>query len=396
MKKSSGSLSEGWSVLHLSTGHEGGAGIAARRLNSALNRAGVNSKFIALKNKNYTPRKNEYCIRRNLREKLLGKFTTFLQNCFSSEVLFTLFSTELLSSGRVQKFGGPDKTILHIHNWFNLTSQKQLIKLGKKGYAIVITLHDERFFTGGCHYSLGCLGFKSNCSSCPRIPKSMEFFPKQNLISANKISQIPKFIAIAPSEWIASQAKVSTILEKQRIEFSTNTLDEFNSTDFIKPLVAGKANIKVGIASMVSNSYVKGGDLVMRLQEIIKEENASIELLFLNSDFSQEAPEENFWKKIDFLLVASRADNSPNVVHEAKSFGIPIMSSDVGGIPELLDEEFDVVIPISQISPEKLFERINQWEPTLRFDQVGMQKDFRRLSDASLERHIEIYRSLMS
>ena len=37
-----------WEVIHISTGHEGGAGLAARRLNSALNAKQINSKFVAL------------------------------------------------------------------------------------------------------------------------------------------------------------------------------------------------------------------------------------------------------------------------------------------------------------------------------------------------------------
>ena len=51
-----------------------------------------------------------------------------------------------------------------------------------------------------------------------------------------------------------------------------------------------------------------------------------------------------FWESIDFLCVPSNADNSPNVIHEAKQLGIPILGARVGGIPEMLNPRFDILI----------------------------------------------------
>ena len=59
-------LNENFSIIHLSTGHDGGAGLAARRLNGALVNAGCNSQFMALKNKGYVPQINENSLGRNL------------------------------------------------------------------------------------------------------------------------------------------------------------------------------------------------------------------------------------------------------------------------------------------------------------------------------------------
>ena len=44
-----------YTVIHLSTGHLGGAGLAARRLNSQLNAAGVDSRFYALGRSDFKP-----------------------------------------------------------------------------------------------------------------------------------------------------------------------------------------------------------------------------------------------------------------------------------------------------------------------------------------------------
>ena len=62
----------------------------------------------------------------------------------------------------LKKFGAPHETIFHIHNWFNLINLMELRKLLDLGYGVVFTLHDQRLFTGGCHYSLNCSKFKIN------------------------------------------------------------------------------------------------------------------------------------------------------------------------------------------------------------------------------------------
>ena len=46
--------------------------------------------------------------------------------------------------------------------------------------------------------------------------------------------------------------------------------------------------------------------------------------------------EENPYSLMDILVVPSRQDNSPNVIGEALMNGVPVIGSNVGGIPELL------------------------------------------------------------
>jgi glycosyltransferase involved in cell wall biosynthesis len=54
-----------------------------------------------------------------------------------------------------------------------------------------------------------------------------------------------------------------------------------------------------------------------------------------------------FWSSIDCLMILSKADNSPNVIHEAKINGIPIIGSNVGGISELLNSKYDFLIDLN-------------------------------------------------
>ena len=61
-----------WQVIHLSTGHAGGAGLAARRLNEALNESVITSKFMALAHRDYRPAENEFEIYRSLLRRVVS------------------------------------------------------------------------------------------------------------------------------------------------------------------------------------------------------------------------------------------------------------------------------------------------------------------------------------
>lgn len=385
-----------WTVLHLSTGHEGGAGIAARRLNTALNKAGVKSNFIALRNGNYKPAVNEYALKRNTKHRLLSKASTLIQNLLSDKVLFTIWSANLLTKRRLQKFSNSDVTILHFHNWFNLTTQKRIIKLGKMGYPIVITLHDERFFTGGCHYAFECSNFKAYCYPCPQLIKPLSIVTASNLNKARQINSIPNLAIIAPSKWIENEANNSSVFKNQnRIFFIPNTLGDFS---FRMPQEIEKLPEKlltVGVASKISDSFVKGGDLIRQVEELVKFEKAPIKIIYLNSAECQADPESNFWLHIDLLLVPSRADNSPNVIHEAKTFGIPILGSNVGGITELLQEGFDELIPFAHLSPDYVFERLKSWRVKDERQKSEMQNIFHQYIHGGITEHIALYEKVV-
>ena len=107
---------------------------------------------------------------------------------------------------------------------------------------------------------------------------------------------------------------------------------------------------------------------------------------------------DKFWSDIDYLLVLSRADNSPNVIHEAKNRGIPIIASKVGGIEELLDSKYDIPVDLNDLNPQTLIEKF------LKILQLGILPEtssviFSRYQDYSrnsLEEHIKIYQELIN
>lgn len=66
----------------------------------------------------------------------------------SRRTFFSSISMKSFSSTEITNWIKPGEGIIHIHNWFNMISYKQISELIDLGYKVVCTLHDERMLTG--------------------------------------------------------------------------------------------------------------------------------------------------------------------------------------------------------------------------------------------------------
>lgn len=383
-------------VIHLSSSINGGAGIAAQRLNAALVELGVNSKLLTLSRVN---REAQIHVRRTISQFFLGKFNALIAGLVSKRTFFSIQSNNSLSIRKIQKYLSPTEGIIHIHNWFNLISEATIFQLIEKGYKVVLTLHDERLFTGGCHYALDCRQFEQACKVCPEIPKSLQILP--NRVFAKSWAAISNLDSpldvIAPSNWMAREALRSTLLGHANIHVIQNSLNNFGleipRVIPSKNLSVNPRVIRLGVASKDPSSYIKGGDLIETMHQDV-DFNSHFRLIFM-ADYSDQS-KELFWNDIDFLLVASRIDNSPNVIHEAKSLGIPVIGTNVGGIPELLTSS-DLLIEFSNLNKEYFLNIKNGLLSKLQdINKLqANQNAFKRWSAESAILHRELYKRII-
>ena len=83
-----------------------------------------------------------------------------------------LFQVDIANAGtditRMEAFHWAD--IIHLH-WVNqgFLSLNDLERIMASGKPVVITLHDQWYFTGICHYSGGCDKYRSQCEHCPML-----------------------------------------------------------------------------------------------------------------------------------------------------------------------------------------------------------------------------------
>ncbi len=347
-------------VLHLSTSHSGGAGIAARRLHSRLLQEGINSGFLTLESQNFEANPNDFVVKRNMVARFASKFTSFINSLLYKNTYFTLISFSNLTLKKLRKLGIDQDTVLHLHNWFNLLNFRSLKNLLSAGFRIVITLHDERFYTGGCHYTLQCSNFTDTCSDCPLIPQeSFKFLIVRNHRRLKELVDTygQQLTFVAPSHWILNQAKMSSILGHAQIIHQPNFHGEFESDFKNLALDSGARQpnqFNIGVGSADSNSPLKGADFIPAIFRNLKHDEILFNLLELVQFPKNQNGYMQFWKDIDCLLVLSRADNSPNVVHEAKIVGVPVIATRVGGIPELIDPINDFLFDLDDTLIEKV------------------------------------------
>jgi len=345
-------------IIHLSTSHNGGAGIAARRLNTALNLEGIDSTFVSLEDYISSPSINELRVSRSIFKKLLCGLTTLLSNKLMKKTYFTLLSISSVRINEIVQNADPKKTIIHVHNWFNLISFRDLLYLLRAGFKIVFTLHDQQHFD---------------------FHKNQLFF-------------------FAPSQWMFHKAKESNLLTKSNLFVAPNPHGTF------KPDISTKRNLYnstageliLGVASFDKNSPLKGNQLVLHLSQFLNSEGLSTKLIYL-SDYQTGNRSDNFWASIDFLLVLSIADNSPNVIHEAKLLGIPVIATNVGGIPELTSEPYDLTVEFDSNINDTVLNFLKNYIIN-QVNSVSHQitRDYKDKSKGSLDKIISYYLGIMA
>jgi glycosyltransferase involved in cell wall biosynthesis len=386
-------------IVHLSTSHTGGAGIAARRLNNLLRSKSIDSYFVTLNKVFYKPDLGEIIINRSILRKFFGGVVSKFNKSLAQQTYFSLASISAISLRELKKFGDSKTTIFHIHNWFNLLSLRTIENLFKEGYHLVFTLHDQRLFTGGCHYSLQCEGYISNCHKCPFLKAPINLATRLNLRRLKKMifRYQQQITIIAPSKWILNSAKSSNILGNSNIQQISNIHYGFNATSkpFSSLRIGIEKPIKFGIASMDKSSSIKGGDLVDQLMRVITTDNLEVRILALYDFFESKIDPLKFWGNIDYLLVLSRADNSPNVIHEAKINGIPVIGANVGGMSELLNPEYDFPIEMNGREVNQILKIIKEISTSKKkSDPKLIQKNYSEFISSELSKFLQVYESV--
>ena len=375
----------------------GGAGLAARRLNQSLIAIGVDSTFYAFDHETFNPSRREASLLRSTLTKVLSKAVTFLNLKIGEKVFFSLFNLNALNGDFFVPYKNKN-TILHFHNFYNLIDPQTILALSNRGYNVVVTLHDQRMFTGGCHYAFDCNGFESDCVSCPQVPKLLRPLVSRNMRFTRELAhQDTKLFFIAPSMWMKDQVIKSQVVSPGRVRFIPNSLGtEFPSSDQKQKNPSNAPRFRLGIASMDLNSYIKGSDLVNNLARDAADNNLPLEFVRMK-DFEGEFGARDFWNSIDCLLVLSRADNSPNVIHEAKSFGVPIVGNKLGGIAELLDPDFDFLVANSGVRAYEIQKYLQDLYFSANFNErlLNMKNQFDEYVSHSIEGHLDYYEFIL-
>jgi glycosyltransferase involved in cell wall biosynthesis len=353
-------------VVHLSSSDlSGGASIACKRISDSLALSGVDSNLLVQKKSSSDDRVL------STTNSLLSKLHYYLRFAFD-EGFIRLFTNQ--KRGRfTNPFVGLDLSkhqlilksdIIHLH-WINggYLSLNSIEKLKQLNKPIVWTLHDMWAFTGGCHYSLDCRKFTEDCSNCPSLRFSGKKDTSQRIFNNKSFFSELNLTVVTCSKWLKQEAHKSILLCEKKVVNIPNPLD----TDLYKPIDSKVARKKLGLNE--NKIYILFGAmnliderkgfkyLLKSLNELASDSPVTrdrIEILVFgkaNNEMIKSIPykchyfgniktEEEViacYNSADIFIAPSLQDNLPNTVVESLSCGTPVVSYNVGGLPDMID-----------------------------------------------------------
>lgn len=336
-------------ILHLSTSLSGGAGIAARRICQAQIEYGLNASILGGQVKTETQMfQRETLIERPPSQEIRSSLVTFVQGNLiqKGKFLTTPVSIDAISIRDARVI---DADIVNIHAFYNLLSMGKIAQLAKHK-SVVVTLHDQRLFTGGCHYSLECNQYKTVCEKCPQVKKYatpiIKCAHRAGLVNRETFQKIAY---VTPSEWLMKIAKESALLRNSEIEVINNpipavfqSIPKSKKSDFftIGFVSENLNNPYKGITALVKavNIVSKSLDVALRLYGTgeVKGLNENVRVEY--SRFDGDVEGVSAFNNCDVIVIPSIQDNSPSVLTESIMSGVPVIASKVGGITEILSK----------------------------------------------------------
>ena len=267
--------------------------------------------------------------------------------------------------------------VVHLHNlhsnYVHLT--RLLAHLARRDIPTVITMHDCWFFTGKCfHYvDVGCDKFKRDCGNCPKkseAPASAIFDRSRRDLNRKikALSGIPRLYLVGCSDWVCDEARQSRLsaCDIRRIYNGVDT-SVFTPRDDAKTKAEYGLDGKQIIMGMANKWFKKANrPLLQKMTDSLPEDRVLV-IVGCNDRQRQELAAygdrvravgfirdrdelARVYSMADVFVNPTHADTLPTVNMESICSGTPVITYDVGGGPELVDENTGVIVPEWDIS----------------------------------------------
>jgi len=402
-------------ILHINQSDiSGGAAIAGYRLQQGLLEQGIDSKMLVGTMKTDSdriasvPRKSRF-------ENQLNRFTKY-----SGLNYINLFSSFNIPDHKFYQ----NADIINFHNlhtgYFNYLAIPTLTK----NKPAVFTLHDMWSFTGHCAYSYNCDRWKIGCGKCPypdtypaiyRDSTRLEWKLKDWVYSKSNL------VIVTPSNWLTEQAQKSMLRRfpvcqiPYGIDLNAYLPLDKSLCKTVLDIPINKRVLLFGADSLKDKR--KGGDLLLKALQQLPQSLTSETILLTFGNGSESITSELGMPNIslgyinsdrlksivysaaDLFIFPTRADNLPLVLQESMACGTPMVSFDIGGVPDLVRP----MVTGYLAKPEDAMDFCNGIVMLLEDDQLRqtMSANCRAISLAeySLElqakRYIELYKKIL-
>lgn len=259
--------------------------------------------------------------------------------------------------------GGEPADVLHLHNlhsgYFDLRCLPRL----SAQVPTVVTMHDAWLTTGHCAYTLECERWREGCGSCPHLdtyPAVPVDRTAENWQRKRAILSDSRLHVVGPSQWVLEKA-ADSILAAGAIDMRLipNGVDQrvFTRGDKLaarRALGLSSEPLMLVFSSAARHSLYKDvHTLAQALPSIVERLSPRPVLLVSLGAWVKDAgipgaeiisvpylqnPSDvaRYLQAADLMLHAVHAENHPLAILEAQSCALPVVASDVGGIPETL------------------------------------------------------------
>ena len=256
--------------------------------------------------------------------------------------------------------------VIHLHNlhcWF-VNIQMLFSYIKQNNIPIVWTLHDSWAFTGHCaHFeAVGCDRWKNGCGNCIQTgeyPASLKDVSAEMYALKKEIfTGVKNMNIVTPSNWLCDRVKES-FLSLYPVTVINNSVD----TDIFKPKVSdfkaryglGSKNVILGVAH--EWNHKKGIDVFAELAQRLGDRYAIVlvgtdkntektlpkNIISIRKTTDRDALAE-IYSAADVFVNPTREDTFPTVNMEAVASGVPVVTFDSGGSPEIIDESCGITV----------------------------------------------------
>jgi glycosyltransferase involved in cell wall biosynthesis len=258
--------------------------------------------------------------------------------------------------------------VIHLH-WINqgMLSLKGIRNILDTGKSVVWTMHDIWPATAICHVALDCRHFEQQCSHCRLLPDgggdndlaAQIWQRKERMLSGRQVT------FVACSEWLASEARKSGLLQGQRVERIPNPIDThiYHPMDKLKAremMELPKEGRIILFASQRVTNPGKGMQYLLEACQLLaqqhpeEKDNITVAILGGHAEeivgqlpfrtcplgyVNDEQRIVNIYNAADVFVLPSLSENLPNTIMEAMACGVPAVGFRVGGIPEEIDHQ---------------------------------------------------------
>ena len=380
----------------------GGAARASMRLHTGMLEKKIDSVYLVKYGGKELPSTKQLKVDKldDIIERVVQKFYINPNRSSLTDTYFSFNYTNVNSSNNRPIL---EADIINLHWIDKFIGDKSLKYMVENNKPIVWTLHDEKPYTGGCHYTAGCTNFQENCDNCPQMEETMFSVASKALESKIEILRNANLTIVTPSQWLAKEARKSSLFKNCRVECIPNSIEldifkPYNKQDVKNELGMPSDSITIMFGAHDNKSKRKGFSYLLDAMKLCLNDNNFMSMCndkklnivtvgIPNSDISalpidvydfgfidDDIKMAKIYSATNLFILPSLEDNLPNTMLEAYACETMVIGFDTGGIPDVVKDNINGYVvekADSKALSESILKAINNPDIMTKFGQVG-------------------------